>query len=97
MFVQNVGKKHHSMGKTATEISVKISGLQVYWTKLKHSKDYVAMAKFREAMGKPAKQTFYKWLHKPGDIPTSRAIEVARFLSKYFGEPIEALDLVKQY
>jgi hypothetical protein len=69
--------------------------IEVFWMRIKRTKDFVKRAEFREALGNPANETFYKWMRSPGKIPVSNAISLAKWLSKEFKSEIEATDLVK--
>ena len=77
--------------KTAPQIA----GIYLYWTRIRQTKDFVLRAQFREALGNPAQETFYKYLKNPGKIPVSRAIELAQWLSKHFKTTIQPSDLIK--
>lgn len=72
-----------------------IYGIQLYWTRIRQTKDFFKRAQFRECLGNPAQDTFYKWLKNPGQIPVSKAISLAKYLSKELKTEIEATDLVK--
>lgn len=81
---------------TAT-VTNQISGLELYWQKVKRMGDHVMMARFRECLGKPSKGSFYRLMKNPGKMKTSHAIELAKFLTGAINEVIQPEDFLKSY
>jgi hypothetical protein len=76
---------------------INIFKIEVYWIRIKQKQDFLKRSQFRESLGNPSNPTFNKWLRNPGLIPMSKAIACAKFLSREFGDPINALDLGKTF
>ncbi len=79
------------------ETVTQISGLELYWRKVKKMDDFMALSSFRECLGNPARGTFYQLLKYPGKMKTSHAIALARYLSGITGEKIQPEDFLKHY
>lgn len=74
-----------------------ITGLEVYWHKIKKSGDFVLRSDFREALGNPSKGSFHSYLKNPGKMKASQAIRVAQLLTKVLKESITPEDLIKTH
>lgn len=74
-----------------------VTGLEVYWQKVKLSKDRSLRARFLEALGNPAKNTLYGYLKTPGKMKASHVIKVAQLLTEVFQKSITPEDLVKNF
>lgn len=74
-----------------------VTGLEVYWQKVKLSKDRSLRARFLEALNNPAKNTLYGYLKTPGKMKASQVIKVAQLLTEVFQKSITPEDLLKNF
>ncbi len=74
-----------------------VTGLEVYWQKVKLCKDQSLRTRFLEALDNPAKNTLYANLKNPGRMKASQAIKVAQLLTEVFQKSITPEDLLKSF
>lgn len=77
--------------------SHRVSGLKIYWNRVKRKNDHVLRAQFREILGRPSKNTMTGYLDHPGQIRFSVMVAMAKWLSEVFSEKIDPMDLAKMH
>lgn len=75
---------------------VQVSTLEYYYTLIKKQKDPFALVMFWEKAGNVLdRKRRRRILDNPGKLPTSRCIDLAKYLSEYFSKSIDPLELIK--
>jgi hypothetical protein len=72
-----------------------VSGLELYWLRIKRKNDFVLKAQFREILGNPSKNTMAAYLKRPGSVKVSIMITMANWLTSVLDQTVVPQDLVK--